>query len=64
MSLATGQLASSKRYHQVSTPSATIEVLGDPVRIARDGELGETAGELRLRVKRRALVVMEHDTAF
>lgn len=64
VSLATGQLASSKRYHQVSTPSATIEVLGDPVRIARDGELGETAGELRLRVKRRALVVMEHDTAF
>lgn len=56
--LLTGQLSQHKRYHEIHAPSLRIEVLrGGPVRIARDGELGEEADILDLRVDRRALTV-------
>jgi len=64
-SLLTGQLGRHKRYHEIHAPSLKIEVLqGGPVRIARDGELGEEADVLELRVDRRALTVYRHDGAY
>lgn len=63
--LLTGQLARHKRYHEIHGPSLRIEVVdGGPVRIARDGELGEEATVLDLRVDRRALTVYRHDGAY
>lgn len=63
--LLTGQLGRHGRYHEIHAPSLTIEVLRDgPVRIARDGELGEEADVLDLRVDRRALTVYRHDGAY
>lgn len=65
VSLVTGQLARSKRYREIHAPSLRIEVVsGGPVRIARDGELGEEADVLDVRVERRALTVFRHDGAF
>ena len=56
--LLTGQLARHKRYHELHAPSLRIEIVdGGPVRVARDGELGEEATVLDLRVDRRALTV-------
>jgi len=60
--LLTGQLARHKRYHEIHAPSLRIEVVeGGPVRLARDGELGEEATVLDLRVDRRALTVYRHN---
>nr|WP_246336622.1 phosphatase PAP2 family protein [Flexivirga oryzae] len=59
--LLTGQLARHKRYHEFHAPSLRIEVVdGGPVRVARDGEVGEEATVLDLRVDRRALTVYRH----
>lgn len=64
-SLLTGQLGRHNRYHEIHAPSLRIEVLrGGPVRIARDGELGEEADVLDLRVDRRALTVYRDDSAY
>lgn len=64
-SLLTGQLGRHNRYHEIHAPSLQIEIVrGGPVRIARDGELGEEADVLDLRVDRRALTVYRHDGAF
>ena len=58
----TGRLARHERYHEVHAPSLRIEVIdGGPVRIARDGELGEEADVLELHVDRRALTVYRQD---
>ena len=63
--LLTGRLGRHGRYHEIHAPSLKIEVLhGGPVRIARDGELGEEADVLDLRVDRRALTVYRHDGAY
>lgn len=60
--LLTGQLGHHKRYREIHAPSLRIEVLhGGPVRVARDGELGEEVDALDLRVDRRALTVLRHD---
>ncbi|GGB43307.1 putative phosphoesterase, PA-phosphatase related protein [Flexivirga endophytica] len=64
-SLLTGQLGRHKRYHEIHAPSLRIEVVeGGPVRIARDGELGEEAEVLDLRVDRRALTVFRHEGVY
>ncbi|WP_220093440.1 diacylglycerol kinase family protein [Flexivirga caeni] len=60
--LLTGQLARNKHYHEIHAPSLRIEVTaGGPVRVARDGELGEETSVLDVRVDRRALTVYRHD---
>ncbi|WP_048554611.1 diacylglycerol/lipid kinase family protein, partial [Nostocoides japonicum] len=55
--LVTGRLARDPRYHEISAPALDLEILDGSVRVARDGELGETADRLRVRVERRALTV-------
>ncbi|WP_265443474.1 bifunctional phosphatase PAP2/diacylglycerol kinase family protein [Flexivirga meconopsidis] len=62
--LLTGQLARNKRYHELSAPEMQIDILNGPVRVARDGELGEMTESLRVRADRRALTVFCHDAAF
>ncbi|WP_446666273.1 phosphatase PAP2 family protein [Flexivirga sp. B27] len=62
LALLTGQLGRHGRYREIHAPTLQIEVLrGGPVCIARDGELGEEADVLQLRVDRRALTVLRHD---
>lgn len=64
-SMLTGQLGRHKRYHEIHAPSLQIEVLqGGPVRIVRDGELGELGDLLDLRVDRRALTVYRDERAY
>lgn len=55
----TGQLARNKRYHELSAPELMIELPDGPARITRDGELGERAARLHVRVDRRALTVYQ-----
>lgn len=62
LALLTGGLPRTKEYHEISAPELHIDVLGEPVRLARDGELGETADELRIRIDRRALTVYRYAT--
>lgn len=56
----TGGLARNKRYHELSAANLSIEVLGGPTRVARDGELGEFTDRLDIRVDRRALTIFRH----
>lgn len=56
--LATGQLDRNKRYRESLDDRFEIRVLDGPARIARDGELGERATHLTVRIDRRALVVV------
>lgn len=58
--LATGQLGRNRHYHETTASELTIELLSGADRLARDGELGEQADTLRLRVDRRALTVYCH----
>lgn len=53
----TGQFGRLKEYHEVSAAELLVELPDGPQRVARDGELGEVADELRLRIARRALTV-------
>ena len=58
--IATGQLARNKHYHETTAPDLTVELASGAERLARDGEVGEQADRLRLRVDRRALTVFCH----
>lgn len=56
--LVTGQLDRNKRYRQSLDDGFEIRLLDGPARIARDGELGERSDHLRVRIDRRALLVV------
>lgn len=56
--LVAGRLPGSPYYQASSASELDIELLGAPQRIARDGEIGELADRLRVRVDRRALTVI------
>ncbi|QIK73685.1 phosphatase PAP2 family protein [Propioniciclava coleopterorum] len=57
-SLVNGQLWRSPYYEVTTAAEMDVELLDGPVRVARDGELGELADRLRIRVDRRALTVV------
>ena len=57
LSLLTGQLSRNKRYHEIDAPEFELQILDGAVSLARDGELGEKADRLSLRVDYRALTV-------
>ena len=57
-SIVTGQLWRSDHYEATSAAEIEVELLDGPVRVARDGELGESTDRLRIRVDRRALTVV------
>ncbi len=57
LSLLTGQLSRNKRYHEIDAPEFELQILDGAVPLARDGELGEKADRLSLRVDYRALTV-------
>lgn len=49
----TGQLEHDRRYSERAVSEVTIELPDGPVRIARDGELGESSDRLHVRVASR-----------
>lgn len=57
VSLLTGRFSRNKRYHEIDAPEFELEILDGAVPLARDGELGEKADRLSIRVDYRALTV-------
>lgn len=55
--LLTGQLSRDKHYHEIDAPEFGLQIIDGAVPLARDGELGEKADLLSLRVDYRALTV-------
>lgn len=56
-SLLTGRLARCRAYHELDVPEFDLQLLNGPARLARDGEVGELADRLRVRVAYRQLTV-------
>lgn len=57
LALLAGRLGWMPLYHEVHVPQATLEVVGDAVPFARDGEVGDSGTTMELTVEYRGLTL-------